>query len=101
MLSIINVAYLEDYRLQLTFNNGKIGIVDLKDIIFNDKRKPFMELQIKSQFKQFEIAHDTLVWKNGLDLAPEFLFFIAFKKDKDWQEKFRQWGYITRNSSDG
>jgi len=93
MLSITHANYLGNYTLEINFNNQKIGIVNLYDVIFHDKRKIFIELQNEHKFKQFRIEHDTLIWENGLDLAPEFLFFIAFKTEPMWQEKFKQWGY--------
>ncbi len=94
MLSIINASYLGNYRIALAFNNGAKGIANLKEVIFNDKRDLFVQLQSETQFQQFKIEHDTLIWTNGLDLAPEFLFFISFKQEASWQEKFKQWGYV-------
>ena len=94
MLSITHAIYLGNYTIALAFNNGTNGTANLKEIIFNDKRNLFVELQSEVKFQQFKIAHDTLTWTNGLDLAPEFLFFITFKKEASWQEKFKQWGYI-------
>ncbi|VAW45905.1 hypothetical protein MNBD_GAMMA04-721, partial [hydrothermal vent metagenome] len=37
---------------------------------------------------------DTISWKNGADLAPEFLYYQSFKDDKSLTEQFKQWGYI-------
>ncbi len=94
MLSVIKANYLGNYAIELSFNNHKTGIANLKDTVFNDKRKIFTELQDKDNFVKFKIKHNTLVWENGLDLAPEFLFFTAFKQESTWQDIFKQWGYI-------
>jgi len=34
-------------------------------------------------------------WANGADIAPEYLYFLAFKDEPDLQEKFKKWGYVT------
>jgi hypothetical protein len=92
-LSIIDASYLDDYKIALSFNNKK-GIANLKDIIFTDHRAPFLMLRNENEFKQFNIEHETIVWKNGLDLAPEFLFFIIFKESPEFQNQFKAWGYL-------
>ena len=94
MLGIIHASYLDDYRIALSFNNNKMGIANLKDLIFTDHRAPFLMLRNENEFKQFNIEHDTIVWKNGLDLAPEFLFFITFKESPEFQTQFQAWGYL-------
>jgi hypothetical protein len=94
MLSIIHASYLDDYKIALSFNNNKMGVANLKDLIFTDHRAPFLMLLNENEFKQFNIEHDTIVWKNGLDLAPEFLFFITFKESPEFQHQFQAWGHL-------
>lgn len=74
MIYVTEAQYIEQYKIHLTFSNKEEGIIDLKDIIINDHRLIFKTLKDIDQFKQFEVAMDTVVWKNGLDLAPEFLY---------------------------
>jgi len=38
---------------------------------------------------------ETIIWANGADLAPEYIYFKAFKDDPDLQEQFKKWGYLT------
>jgi Protein of unknown function (DUF2442) len=94
MLSVTSAKYLGDYKVTLSFDNGKIGTVNLREVIFNDKRSIFLELQKEDEFKKFKIDRNTLIWSNGLDLAPEFLFFVTFKKEIEFQDKFKEWGYV-------
>jgi hypothetical protein len=74
MIYVTQTRYLEEYKIFLVFSDRREGIVDLKDVIANDSRPIFRALIDLEQFKQFKVAMDTIVWKNGLDLAPEFLY---------------------------
>ena len=74
MIWINGAEYVEDYKIHVTFNNGGSGIIDLKEVICNDKRSVFRELVDIAKFRQFKVDFDTIVWENGLDLAPEFLY---------------------------
>ena len=92
MLSIIDANYTNDYKITILFNDNKEGEVDLKDFIVNGKIKPFRKLQDINKFKNFQVDY-TIKWDNELDLAPEFLYFKAFGKEDNLQNKFREWGY--------
>jgi hypothetical protein len=94
MLSVTSAKYLGDYTLTISFDNGKTGTVNLRNVIFNDKRSIFLKLQEEDEFKKFKIDQNTLIWSNGLDLAPEFLFFVTFKKEIEFQNQFKEWGYV-------
>jgi hypothetical protein len=74
MVWIRKAEYVEDYKIHVTFNDDQSGIVDLKEVICNDKRPVFRELVDITKFRQFDVEFDTIVWTNGLDLAPEFLY---------------------------
>jgi len=73
LLSVESAKYVEDYKIFLKFNDGYEAIVDLKDSIFNDKRKIFLPLRDKIYFKNFSIRFNTICWKNEADFAPEYL----------------------------
>jgi len=68
-------------KISITFNNGESGIIDLKEVICNDKRAIFMELVDVAKFRQFRVDFDTIVWRNGLDLAPEFLYDFLMQSE--------------------
>jgi hypothetical protein len=72
-LHVTGVSYLEDYKLRLTFNNGAVVDVDLKDELYGEVFEPLRDL---SMFKQVFLNPDTntIEWPNGADLAPEYLF---------------------------
>ena len=94
MLSVQKAEYVDAYKIQILFNNGKIGTANLEETLFNDKRAVFLKLKDKYHFKAFKVDHSTVVWSDELDLAPEYLFYLAFMDNVEYQEQFRQWGYI-------
>jgi hypothetical protein len=82
MIEISKAKQVDDYQIELVFNNKKKGVVDLKNTIFTDHREIFKELKDLNKFKKFKIEFDTLSWENGLDLAPEFLYDLLLNSNK-------------------
>ncbi len=74
MIQVKNARYHSQYKIYLIFNDNKEGIVDLKTTILKDPRPIFNELTNIEKFRKFKVEADTIVWENGLDLAPEFLY---------------------------
>lgn len=71
MLRVIDVDYIKDYELLITFNNSRKKRVDLKPFLTGEV---FGELLDKSKFIQYGLTRNTIEWANGADLAPEFLY---------------------------
>ena len=94
MISIKTANHLGDYRIRLKFSNNLVGVADLEDTITNDRRAVFRELSDSVKFRDFRTDGYTICWGNGLDLAPEYLFFLAFRNDPTWQHQFFDWGYL-------
>jgi uncharacterized protein DUF2442 len=92
-LHVTNARYVEDYKIEVSFNNGRKGVADLCEAL---KGFMFEPLKDKSLFSSFTIDKDleTIVWPNGADLAPEYIYFQAFKNKPELQLQFKQWGYI-------
>ncbi|MEA1952012.1 MAG: DUF2442 domain-containing protein [Planctomycetota bacterium] len=65
--------YIKDFVVLLTFNDGKTGKVDLKDIVYKyDIASP---LRIPENFSKFHLdSWPTLAWDCGFDVAPESLY---------------------------
>ncbi len=53
LLKITDAKYVEDYKIDLSFNNGVSAIIDLKDTIFLDHRAIFKQLKEIAFFKDF------------------------------------------------
>jgi hypothetical protein len=92
-LHITDAKHLEGYKVEVAFNNGKRGIADLSEALHGHVFEP---LKNQAMFSSFIVDKEleTLVWPNGVDLAPEYIFFQAFKNDSVLQQQFRRWGYI-------
>ena len=73
-LEVSKAEYLNNYRIKLTFNNGKIKTVDLKDELSGSVYEPLRQLDF---FKKFQIKYNTIEWENGADYAPEYLYEIG------------------------
>jgi hypothetical protein len=60
----------------LRFRDGTVGEVDLSPELQGPVLEPLRDLKV---FKQFQIHPEfhTLVWPNGADFAPEFLYHAA------------------------
>ncbi len=74
LLNVISVLYLGDYRLQLKFNNGIEGIVDLEKELYGEIFEP---LKDKAIFQEVYLTSRTIEWANGADFAPEFLIELV------------------------
>ena len=93
-LHVTNAKYVEDYKIEVSFNNGRKGVADLASVL---QGSVFESLKDKSKFSNFIVDEEleTIVWPNGADLAPEYIYFQAFKNEPELQSQFKQWGYIT------
>lgn len=68
---ITKATYKQGYELELEFNDGSSGIVDLKDELNKPIFQPLLNL---NYFKNFKLTSWTITWENGADFAPEFLY---------------------------
>lgn len=72
-LHVVDAKYLRDYCLWLKFNNGAEGEIDLTAEL---EGEVFGSLRDPDTFKRFTVDPEieTVVWENGADFAPEFLY---------------------------
>jgi len=92
-LHIVKAKYLKNYKVEVVFNNGREGIADLTDAL---KGPVFEGLKNEKEFSKLQVDSEleTIVWPNGADLAPEYVYFQVFKDDPNLQLQFKKWGYI-------
>ena len=70
---VMSATYLAGYVVRLKFRDGTAGEIDLSSELTGPM---FESLRKLENFKQFKVHPEfhTLVWPNGADLAPEFLY---------------------------
>ena len=92
-LHVTQAKYLHDYVVEVQFNDGRTGCADLKDALEGPIFEPLKDVQMFSKL-HVDPGLETIVWPNGADMAPEFIFFQAFKADQSLQKQFKSWGYL-------
>jgi hypothetical protein len=70
------IEYLSGYKLRVQFEDSSVRIVDLTSHLDGEIFKPLRDLRL------FKTAHlnpdlDTVVWANGSDMSPDFLYEIG------------------------
>ena len=70
MIRVVDVDYVKDFTLSVTFSDGVKKVVDLQPYLNGGV---FEQLKDLSQFRQYGLNHLTIEWACGVDLAPEFL----------------------------
>lgn len=65
--------YIKDFQVYVSFNDGKSGIIDLRDIVF--KYNIAIPLREPKNFSKFYLdSWPTLAWDCGFDIAPETIY---------------------------
>jgi hypothetical protein len=73
---VTSVEYVSGYKLRLSFDDGSVKVVDLAAHLDGEVFEPLKDLRL---FKTARLNPDldTVVWDNGADMAPEFLYEIG------------------------
>lgn len=81
-MRIKSVEYVDGYRLKLLFNDKKMKIVDLTDIVKKGGYY-FEPLQDMEFFKQVSLDDDeyplSIRWPNDADLCPDVLYEMGME----------------------
>jgi hypothetical protein len=88
---VTEMLILDDYKLQLTFDDGKSGVLDCKPFI--DKGGVFSKLRDPEFFKSVQINSElgVLTWDDEIDIAPETVYSIATGSPlPEWMENREQ-----------
>ena len=74
---VVSAHYIGEYRLQITFEDGRFGIVDFAEFI--KKGGVFEKLRDLDFFKTFTIDPElkVITWGGEIDIAPETLYSKA------------------------
>ena len=77
LIKVIKADYIEDYKIEITFNDGLKKVIDFKRELWGDVFEPIKDLNI---FRNFTLNPFSIEWENGADFAPEYLYRIAQDK---------------------
>ena len=84
---VIRANYVEGYKIELEFDDGKRGIVDLSKYL--EKGGIFERFKDIDFFRNFSVNEDlgTLTWGDEADVAPEVLYAEATGSPlPDWMD---------------
>ncbi|MEA5450500.1 DUF2442 domain-containing protein [Leptolyngbya sp. CCNP1308] len=75
-LHVVNIDYLEAYKLRLIFNDHAVREVDLAKELYGEIFEPLKDVNF---FRQVFLNPETntIEWPNGADFAPEFLYDLG------------------------
>ena len=71
----IKVKALENYILEVKFNNGEVKKFDVKPYL---EHPAFKELKNINCFKTAKISGLSIAWDNGADICPDELYNKSF-----------------------
>ncbi len=74
---VTSVKCLDDFRLELTFDDGQSGVVDCRPIIA--KGGVFAKLRDPEVFKRAKVNEElgVVTWDDEVDIAPETVYSLA------------------------
>ena len=91
-LHILDAKHVDNYKLEILFNDGRKGIADLEGYFRGSAFEPLKDIEFFA-IVSVDQELETVVWPNGVDFAPEFLYFKAFGDVPELQAQFVAWGY--------
>ena len=72
MEKITKIRVLDNYRLEILFNDGVKGIVSLADRLFGPVFEPLKDPIFFAKVQVDEFG--AIAWPNGADLAPDAIY---------------------------
>ena len=70
-LRVLNVKYMDEYKLKVKFSDGNTKLIDLKEYLEKNK----------TLFKEAYVDF-TVCWPNEIDIAPEVLYELGSSLEK-------------------
>jgi len=83
LIWITEAKYVNGYKIDIQFNDGTKGIVDLKDSLDAEIFKPLKNIDY---FKTFNKNAWTIEWDCEVDFSPEYLYEFAVKESERTQQ---------------
>ena len=70
---VMHAGYLGEYKIRLRFADGAEGDIDLSSELYGEVFEPLKDENLCRRIS-IHPEFGTLVWANGTDIAPEFLY---------------------------
>lgn len=77
------VKPLPNYELEVEFNDGAYGIVEMVKLIMSDKAGVFAALKDQGLFNKAQLEYGVVTWPGEIDLAPDAMH-DAIKQKGRW-----------------
>lgn len=74
VIRVVGAEYISDYKIEVTFNDGKKKLIDFKPLLKGSLFTPLLDMK---NFIQYGITQWTIEWANGADFAPEYLYEVG------------------------
>ena len=87
--SVVHAEYRDEFRIQLTFNDGTTETVDFSEWLEGPIFEP---LQDVAYFRRFFLEGGTISWPNGADIAPETLYEAVTRERRSNNERLQPTG---------
>ncbi|MGA9116741.1 MAG: DUF2442 domain-containing protein [Bacteroidota bacterium] len=73
---VVEARHIADFTLFLRFQDGAEGEVDLREELWGPVFEPLLDPALFQRFAVHPDLH-TVVWENGADFSPEFLYQLV------------------------
>ncbi len=74
METVVAAVVLRPYVLEVTFADGAVRQVDIEPALWGEVFEPLRDPEFFAQVT-VDLELGSVVWPNGADLAPEFLYY--------------------------
>jgi len=98
IIHVTEATHLVDGQFSLTFSDGRKGVVDLQGTLTGPVFEPLRDPDFMAR-GSVDTETGTLGWPNGADVAPEYLYFLAFRDDAALSALFHEWGYLREHAA--
>ena len=61
-IEIESARYMDGYKLELRFNDGKVNVVDFENFLFSSGHPEIQKYQDKNLFKNFNLTYGEVEW---------------------------------------
>lgn len=98
LIHLTEARHVGGGEFALAFSDGRRGRADLSGKLEGPIFEPLGDPAFLSRGSLDEETR-TLTWPNGADVAPEYLYFLAFRDDSTLAGLFHEWGYLREHSA--